>query len=90
MADLWRWFDENPDRSWWLVCFAIIGTLVLLLRPAAWQESKVFAIITDQPMAPPFVAAHLPLNTLSHAYTPVAKVGTLTIDDLALLKPRKQ
>ena len=47
-------------------------------------------MITDQPMAQTFVAAHLFLNTPSHAYTPVAKVGTLTIYDLALLKPRKQ
>jgi hypothetical protein len=50
---------------------------------------RLFAINIDHPTAQTLLAAHPFLNTLSHAYTPVAKVGTLTIYDLAALKPRK-
>ena len=38
-----NWFDENPDRYWWVVCCAIAGTLFLLLRPLLqpdWQDAK--------------------------------------------------
>jgi hypothetical protein len=37
------WFDENPDRYWWLVCCTIAATLFLLLRPLlrpAWQDRQ--------------------------------------------------
>jgi hypothetical protein len=50
---------------------------------------RLFALNTDHPMAQTFIAAHPFLNTLTHAYAPVAKVGTLTIYDLASLKPRR-
>jgi hypothetical protein len=38
-----NWFDENPARYWWLVCFAIIWTLFIMLRPVLrpdWQDTK--------------------------------------------------
>ena len=38
-----NWFAENPARYWWLVCFAIIWTLFILLRPLLrpdWRDVK--------------------------------------------------
>ena len=37
------WFDQNPDRYWWLVCCAIAGSLYILLRPLLrpdWKDTK--------------------------------------------------
>jgi hypothetical protein len=38
-----NWFAENPARYWWLVCFAIIWTLFIMLRPLRrpdWRDVK--------------------------------------------------
>jgi hypothetical protein len=38
-----NWFAENPARYWWLVCFAIIWTLFIMLRPLLrpdWRDVK--------------------------------------------------
>ncbi len=38
-----RWFDENPARYWCLVCFAIIWTLFIMLRPLLrpdWRDVR--------------------------------------------------
>ncbi len=37
------WFSQNPDRHWWLVCFALAGTFFILLRPLLqpdWKDAK--------------------------------------------------
>jgi hypothetical protein len=34
-----NWFDENPDRYWWLVCGMLAWTLFILLRPD-WQDVR--------------------------------------------------
>ncbi len=38
-----RWFDENPDRYWWLVCVVIAAALFAILRPlrrSTWRNER--------------------------------------------------
>ncbi len=53
-------------------------------------DVRLFAINTNNPTTRAFIAAHPFLSTLCQAYTPIAKIESLTIYDLESLKPRKQ
>lgn len=38
-----EWFDDNPERYWWLVCLTTFGALFAMVRPllrSEWRDSK--------------------------------------------------